>query len=55
MLAKKADEALLDSQKSFDNDDLFIAIRGAISSNCDQEIEEMFCETNTKRKDELLR
>ncbi len=54
-LLKQANEALLDSQKLLDDKDLFESTREVVSSDCDQELDEVFGETNTKRNDDLLR
>ncbi len=41
-LVKQADEALLDSQKDFDEKDLFGSLGGVILSDCEQELGKVF-------------
>ncbi len=54
-LVKQADYALLDSQLLFDDHDLFWSGRGVMLSDCKEELDEVFGETNTESNDELLR
>ncbi len=54
-LVKQADDALHDSQLILDDQDLFGSMRGVVLSNCDEELDEVFGDTNTERTDELLR
>ncbi len=54
-LVKQADDALLDSQLFIDDQDLFGSMRGVVSSDCMEELDEVFGETNAERTDELLR
>ncbi len=54
-LVKQADDALHDLQLILDDQDLFGSMRGVVLSNCDEELDEVFSDTNTERTDELLR
>ncbi len=54
-LVKQADEALLDPQKVLDDKDLFWSMRGVILSDCEQELDDVFGETNTERNNKLLK
>ncbi len=54
-LVKQADESLHDSQLFLDNQDLFGSMRGVTISDCKDEMDEVFGETNTERNDEILR
>ncbi len=54
-LVKQADEALLDSQKLLNDEDLFGSIRGVVLSNYEQVWDEIFGKTNTEKNKELLR
>ncbi len=54
-LVKQADEALLDLQLILDDQDLFGSMRGVVLSDCEEELDKVFGETNTERNDELLR
>ena len=54
-LVKQADDALHDSQLILDDQDLFGSMRGVVLTNCDEELDEVFGDTNTERTDELLR
>ncbi len=54
-LVKQADDALCDSQFLLDDQDLFGSMRGVVLSDCTEELDEVFGETNTERADELLR
>lgn len=53
-LVKRADDALHDSQLLLDDQDLFGSMRAVMVSNCDEELDEVFGDTNTERSDELL-
>ncbi len=50
---KRADEALHDSQLLLDDQDLFGSTRGTTVPECEEELNEVFGETNTERNDEL--
>ncbi len=52
---KPVDEALLDSQKLLNDEDLFGSMKGVVLSDCEQELDEIFGETSTERNDEFLR
>ncbi len=54
-LVKQADEALLDSQLLFDDQDLFGSMRGVILFGCEEKLDNFLGETNAERNDELLR
>ncbi len=54
-LVKRADEALLNSQKLLDDEDLFGSMRGVTLSDCELELDEVFGDSNTERNDEILR
>ncbi len=54
-LVKQADKALIDSQLLLDDRDLFGSMRGVILSDYEEELDEVFGETNAERNDELLR
>ncbi len=54
-LVKRADDALHDLHLILDDQDLFGSMRGVMLSNCDEELDEVFGDTNTERIDELLR
>ncbi len=51
---KQSHEALNDSQLLHDDQDLFGSMRGVILSDCEEELDEFFGETNTEMNDELL-
>ncbi len=51
-LVKQADDALIDSQLLLDDQDLFGSMRGVVLSDCKEEWDEVFGETNTERNDE---
>ncbi len=55
VLVKWADEALLDLQLILDDQDLFGSMRGVMLSDCKEELDEVFGETNTESNDESLR
>ncbi len=54
-LVKQADEAQLDLQLILDDQDLFGSMKGVISFDCNEELDEVFGKTITERNDELLR
>ena len=54
-LVKRADDALHDSQLLLDDQDLFGSMRAVMVSYRDEELDEVFGDTNTERSDELLR
>ena len=54
-LVKRADDALHDSQLLLDGQYLFGSMRAVMVSYCDEELDEVFGDTNTERSDELLR
>ncbi len=55
LLVKRVDEALFESQKVLEDKDLFGSIRVVILSDCQQDQDEVFGETNTERINKLLR
>ncbi len=50
-----ANEALLNSKKSRDDENLFGLMKDVTVVNCELELEEVFGEANTERQDEMLR
>ncbi len=54
-LVKQADDALFDSQLLLDDQDLFGSMRGVVLTDCVEEMDEVFGDTNTERNDEFLR
>ncbi len=47
-LVKQGDEALLDSQKMFDDKDHFGPLRCIVLSECNKELDEVFGDTHTE-------
>lgn len=54
-LVKRADDALQNSKLLLDDQDLFGSMRGVTILDCEEEMDEVFGETNTERNDEILR
>ncbi len=54
-LMKQSHDALLDSQQLFDDQDMFGSMKGVILSDWEEDLDEVFGETNSERNDEFLR
>ncbi len=55
VLVKQADKVLHDLQLLLDDQDLFGSMRGTTIPECEEELDEVFGETNTERNDEIIR